>query len=187
MKKNNLLLHVCCGPCSIYSWNKLEDNNYQVRGYFFNPNIHPYKEFARRLDALRLLAKQENRDIIVDERYLLEEHLRMVANRENERCPLCYRMRLEETARKAVDEGIDNISTTLLISPYQKHELLKKMGEEIAEKHGLHFVYEDFRVGFRESMRQAREKGLYMQGYCGCIYSEKDRYYKDKTRTKHKT
>ena len=178
MEKNELLLHICCGPCSIYSWSRLEKNNYRVTGYFFNPNIHPYKEFVRRRDALLLWAREDDREIIIDERYLLEDYLRMVSNHEQERCPLCYRMRLEETALKAKEKGIENISTTLLISPYQKHELLREMGETIAGEHGLHFVYEDFRPGFRESMRLAREKGLYMQGYCGCIYSEKERYYK---------
>ncbi|RJX27968.1 MAG: hypothetical protein C4554_02955 [Dethiobacter sp.] len=173
--KKDLLLHICCGPCSIYSWKKLEENGYNICGYFFNPNIHPYSEFARRLDALSSLARQEGRDILMDERYLMEDYLRRVVNHEEQRCQLCYRIRLEETALKAREKGIEGISTTLLISPYQKHELLKELGEKIAQEHGLHFVYEDLRPGFRESMRLAREKGLYMQGYCGCIYSEKER------------
>lgn len=185
MKKKELLLHICCGPCSIYSWSKLEESNYQICGYYYNPNIHPYKEFVRRQEALSLLARQEQREVIFDQRYLMEDYLRMVVNHEAERCPLCYRMRLEETARKAKEKGIENISTTLLISPYQKHELLKEMGEKVAGEHGLHFVYADLRPGFRESMRLAREKGLYMQGYCGCIYSEKERYYKGPKKSAH--
>lgn len=176
MKTKDLLLHVCCGPCSIYSWQELEKDGFNLRGYFFNPNIHPYREFIRRLEALRSLASQEGREIIIDQGYPMEEYLRMVVNHEEERCPLCYRMRLEETARKAREQGIENISTTLLISPYQKHDLLKDLGEKIAEEYGLHFVYKDLRPGFRESMARARQKGLYMQGYCGCIYSEKERY-----------
>lgn len=178
--KKDLLLHICCGPCSIYSWSELEKKGFNLHGYFFNPNIHPYREFATRMESLSLLARQENKDITIDQRYLMEDYLRLVVNREEQRCQLCYRMRLEETARKAREKGIENISTTLLISPYQKHELLKELGEKIAQEHGLRFVYEDLRPGFRESMRLAREKGLYMQGYCGCIYSEKERYYKNK-------
>ena len=172
-----LLLHICCGPCSIYSWDALEKKGFNLYGYFFNPNIHPYREFAKRMESLRLLAQQENRNIMIDGRYLMEDYLRLVVNREEERCLLCYRMRLEATAQKAREKGIKYFSTTLLISPYQKHKELKDLGEKIAKDHGLSFVYEDLRPGFRESMRLAREKGIYMQGYCGCIYSEKERYY----------
>lgn len=179
-KMKDLLLHICCAPCSLYSWQALQEKGYDVYGYFFNPNIHPYREFSKRKETLRLLAEEEGKPVFIDERYLLEDYLQRVADvgRDPEkRCPLCYEMRLEETARRAVEKGMKGFSTTLLISPYQKHELLKEMGEKIAQKHGLQFVYEDLRSGFRESMRLAREKDLYRQGYCGCIYSEKERYH----------
>ncbi len=177
---DDLLLHICCAPCSLYSWQALQEKGYNVSGYFFNPNIHPYREFSKRKETLRLLAQQEGKPVSIDERYLLEDYLQLVAGvarYPEKRCPLCYQIRLEETARYAVKKGIKNFTTTLLISPYQKHELLKKVGREIAQKYGLEFVYEDLRPGFRESMRLAREKDLYRQGYCGCIYSEKERYH----------
>lgn len=176
----DLLLHICCAPCSLFSWQALQEKGYNIYGYFFNPNIHPYMEFSKRKEALRLLAQQEGKTIFIDERYLLEDYLRQVAEVAHDvekRCPLCYQIRLEETARQASEKGLKSISTTLLISPYQKHELLRDVGEKIAQKYGLQFVYEDLRPGFRESMRLAREKDLYRQGYCGCIYSEKERYY----------
>ncbi len=172
----NLLLHICCAPCSLYSWQAFEEKGHNLCGFFFNPNIHPYREFKKRKETLRSLSEQEGKKLIIDERYLLDDYLRAVVHHEEQRCELCYRMRLEETARKAKEEGMEGISTTLLISPYQKHGLLREIGERIAAEHGLKFVYEDLRPGFRTSMRLATEKGLYKQGYCGCIYSEKERY-----------
>jgi predicted adenine nucleotide alpha hydrolase (AANH) superfamily ATPase len=180
--KMNLLLHICCAPCSLYSWQALEEKGHSLCGFFFNPNIHPYREFKKRKEALRSLSEQEGKKMIIDERYLLDDYLRAVVHHEEKRCELCYRMRLEETARKAKEKGMEGISTTLLISPYQKHDLLREMGERIAAEHGLKFVYEDLRPGFRTSMRLAAEKGLYKQGYCGCIYSEKERYSTSKSR-----
>ncbi|NLJ55764.1 MAG: epoxyqueuosine reductase QueH [Firmicutes bacterium] len=176
----DLLLHTCCAPCSLFSWQAFQEKGYNVYGYFFNPNIHPYKEFSKRMETLRAWAAQEGHKVFIDERYLLEDYLQQVAAvacAAEKRCPICYRIRLEETARQARAKGLKNISTTLLISPYQKHELLRKMGAEIAQAHGVQFVYADLRPGFRESMNQAREKNLYRQGYCGCIYSEKERYH----------
>lgn len=172
----DLLLHICCGPCSIASWKAFEEGGYRVRGFFFNPNIHPYREFEKRKKTLHRLAEEEGRDLLWDDRYLLEEFLRAVASCEEERCLTCYRMRLGETARRAAAEGIRCFSTTLLISPYQQHERVKETGEELAREHGLEFVYHDLRPLFRQSMDEARQRGLYRQGYCGCIYSEKDRY-----------
>lgn len=172
----NLLMHICCAPCSLYSWQAFAEKGHQVYGFFYNPNIHPYREFKKRKETLRSLAEQEGKNIIIDDRYLLQDYLRTVVHHEEQRCELCYQMRLEETARKAREMGMEGISTTLLISPYQKHELLREMGERIAEKQGLKFVYEDLRTGFRFSMQLASEKGLYKQGYCGCIYSEMERY-----------
>ena len=95
---------------------------------------------------------------------------------ENRCVKYCYRVRLEQTARYAKEHGYDTFSTTLLISPYQNHNALKKIGEEMAEKYGLNFLYRDFRPGFREGQAEARELGLYMQKYCGCVFSEEMRY-----------
>ena len=90
----------------------------------------------------------------------------------------CYPVRLEQTAKYAKENGFDTISTSLLVSPYQKHEILANIAEQIAKKYDLQFLYRDFRVGFREGQAKARELGLYMQKYCGCIFSEEDRYQK---------
>ncbi len=174
----DLLLHICCAPCSIYSWDYFSGLGYQPGGLFFNPNIHPYREFSSRLEALRGLAQAEERSVTFDERYLMDDFLRLAVSAGNERCRLCYEMRLQETAHQARDAGIKNYSTTLLLSPYQKHELLKSVGEQVGRQTGVNFIYADLRSGFRKSMDQARKKELYRQQYCGCIFSEKERFYK---------
>ncbi|HAP32497.1 MAG TPA: hypothetical protein DCQ14_05530 [Firmicutes bacterium] len=173
----DLLLHICCAPCSIYSWEYFSGLGYTLQGYFFNPNIHPYREFARRLETVRTLGQVENRTIICNETYLLEDFLRQAINAQAERCRFCYGMRLGETARYAGETGITYISTTLLLSPYQKHGQLKSAGEKAAARAGVNFIYADLRHGFAQSMRKAKEKELYRQGYCGCIFSEKERFY----------
>ena len=120
-----------------------------------------------------------NVEAIFQENYGLDEFCKNVVNDLDNRCVnYCYKVRLEQTAKYAKENGYDSFSTTLLVSPYQKHEELKKIGEKLAKKYGLQFVYRDFRVGFREGQKKARELGLYMQKYCGCIFSEEDRYQK---------
>jgi predicted adenine nucleotide alpha hydrolase (AANH) superfamily ATPase len=153
--------------------------------FFYNPNIHPYQEYQRRLEGLRQLAEIRGLPVIVESGYELEEFLGQIAANPKfgVRCETCYRVRLEKTARKAKELGFDTFSSTLLISPYQNRELLCKIGGELAREYGLTFMDEDFRPGFRQSQAMAKEYGLYRQGYCGCIYSEKDRYYKE-NRTK---
>ena len=178
----NLMLHICCAPCSIFSWKYFLELGYDPLGYFFNPNIHPYREFSSRLESLRKLAKKEGWQIFTDERYLMEEFLRLAVSAGDERCRLCYELRLRETAQQARYQGIGSFSTTLLLSPYQNHELLKSVGDDVGLQARVNFVYADLRPGFRESMEQARGKELYRQKYCGCIFSEKERFYKPNDR-----
>jgi len=177
-----VLLHICCAPCSIATLKVFKENGFEPLGYFFNPNIHPYKEFSRRKETLRQYLEEEKVPLVIEEDYLLEDFLRMVVHKEKQRCLHCYRLRLETAARYAREKGMERFSTTLLISPYQKHDSIKEIGEEMADKYGLQFIYLDLRPVFRESLRQARERGLYLQGYCGCIFSEKERYYKPKVK-----
>lgn len=178
-----LLMHGCCGPCSVYPIDALRQEGHQLTAYFFNPNIHPYTEFRRRKETLQGYANSIDMPLIVEEEYGLEEFLQRVAANPSGRCPVCYRLRLYKTAEKALELGMEGFTTTLLISPYQNHEMLKSVGENIAQEVGIPFIYRDFRPGFREGQSRAREMELYRQPYCGCIYSEKDRYYKPKRRT----
>lgn len=171
-----ILLHTCCGPCSIYPVDFLREKGMDVCGYFFNPNIHPYTEFARRRETLEKYAAEIDLKIIFDEDYHLEEFLQSVAHRESRRCLICYAMRLDQTARVAKRGGFDRFGTTLLVSPYQKHELIREIGQASADKYGVPFYYEDFRPGYKAATELSKKMGMYRQQYCGCIYSEKERY-----------
>ena len=172
-----LLMHTCCAPCSIYCIQTLRNENIEPTAYWFNPNIHPYMEYKTRRDTLIEYAEKINLDLIVEENYGLREFCKNVSENIEKRCSeYCYKVRMEQTARYAKENGFDYFTTTLLVSPYQNHELLKKVCEEIAEKYQIKFLYRDFRIGFREGQNQARQLGLYMQKYCGCIFSEEERY-----------
>jgi len=178
----NILLHVCCGPCALYPLKVLREKGHLVRGYFYNPNIHPFLEFRRRLSALQQMAEKENFNLTIDDTYGLKEYLRRVVFNEDDRCSFCYDLRLEQAVKRAATEGADAMSTTLLYSKYQKHDLIREKGERLARAYGIAFYYEDFRVGWEEGIDRAKEMELYRQPYCGCIYSEQERYDKSKRR-----
>ena len=173
-----VLMHVCCGPCTVYPLRVLREEGVDVRGYFYNPNIHPFREFKRRIGALVQLADHQGFEVEIDREYGLVEYLRRVVNQEDTRCPICYDMRLERAAARAAELAMDAFTTTLLYSRYQNHALLREKGEALARKYGIGFLYRDFRQGWQEGIDGAIEMGLYRQPYCGCIYSEQERYDK---------
>jgi len=175
-----ILLHICCAPCAIYPLRKLLKDDYQVSGFWYNPNIHPYTEYENRLNSVRLLEQLYGWQIEYLDAYELEKFLKAVSDNSEFgiRCRQCYRMRLERAAEFAKVNGFDVFTTTLSVSPHQDHDLIKEAGEKAAAKFGVSFLYEDFTSGYREGHQEAKEKGLYMQKYCGCIYSERDRYDK---------
>lgn len=172
-----LLVHICCAPCLIYPHRRLKERGYSLTGFFYNPNIHPYSEYCRRREALVMYVGRESLEVIYRDEYPLEEFLAGVLG-VGDRCEYCYAVRLESAAVLGVEEGFDAFTTTLLLSPYQRHDLIRDLGERMARKHGIPFYYEDFRVGFRESRRLSFDLGLYRQKYCGCIFSEYERYKK---------
>jgi len=169
----NVLLHTCCAPCLIYPLERLREKGYVVRGLFYNPNIHPFAEYKNRKQAVEGYAKELGLEVIYPE-YRPEQYFQAVNEKEANpgRCELCWGLRLRETAKQAKENGFAAFTTTLLVSPYQDQELLKKIGEGIAKEIGLEFYYEDFRPGFRKAHDQAKSKGIYCQKYCGCIYGE---------------
>ena len=171
-----LLLHICCAPCSVMAIQVLRSNDIDVTGYWYNPNIHPFTEYQNRLEALKGYAQSIDMPLIINDFYGLRMFTKMAMEDLENRCMGCYDMRLRETALYAKANGYDAFSTTLLISPYQKHETLKATGERIAKEIGISFHYTDFRPYFREGQKIARELPLYMQKYCGCIFSEEERY-----------
>lgn len=172
----NVLLHICCANCAIYPVKVLREQNHRLTGFFFNHNIHPYQEFRRRLDTVRDYAARVELKVIVREEYLLETFLSRVAETPDKRCDFCYRSRLEETARTAAEKGFEGFSTTLLYSRYQNHELIRAFGQTLEARFGVSFLYQDFRAGWRGGIETSKAMGLYRQQYCGCIYSEKERY-----------
>lgn len=173
-----ILLHTCCGPCSIFPTMRLADEGHEFSLYYFNPNIHPYKEFKRRLNTLREYASLKKYSLIVDKSYPLEECVRGMLDEQTVRCAYCYRVRLEKTAIYAKENDFEAFSTSLLVSPYQKHDLIKLIAEEIAVKVGIPFYYEDYRKGYQEGVDVSKELEMYRQPYCGCVFSERDRYEK---------
>jgi len=159
-----------------------KSGDFETSCFWFNPNIHPYTEYKSRLDALIFYAsacKDTARRVpalIVKDYYGLVEFTKNVIDNLKERCGYCYDVRIKETAKYAKENGFDIFSTTLFVSPYQNHEKIKEICEKYAGEFGIEFYYGDFRVNFREGQKSARENNIYMQKYCGCIFSEQERF-----------
>jgi tRNA A37 threonylcarbamoyladenosine dehydratase/predicted adenine nucleotide alpha hydrolase (AANH) superfamily ATPase len=192
-----LLFHCCCGPCATACIESLSAEGITPTLFWYNPNIHPLAEYHKRRDALSAFAAAGNHALeMEEEEFFTTEYccpmdsLEFHGGREEyglgfflkclggktetpERCSVCYRMRLERTAAYAAEKGFDAFSASLLISPWQQHDVLRGLGEELAARYGVEFIYRDFRPLFQRSRILARALGLYMQKYCGCIFSEK--------------
>jgi hypothetical protein len=147
-----------------------------VAGYFYNPNIHPLTEFRKRLATLESFAHISQLPLTIDTEYNLENFLRGALDKGKDRCLFCYRTRLEKTFQKAADDKGDAVTTTLLYSKYQRHDTIKEIGEEMADTFRVRFIYRDFREGWKEGVVESKKAGMYRQPYCGCIFSERDRY-----------
>jgi predicted adenine nucleotide alpha hydrolase (AANH) superfamily ATPase len=170
-----LLIHICCANCGTYPINALASRGIGLKGLWFNPNIHPEEEYVKRLRALRTLQGLWGLDIHYMDRYGLEEFNNALEGHDGIRCEACYRMRLRETASAAGKMGLDAFTTTLLVSPFQKFDLILKVGRETEREFSIPFFFEDFRGGYREGLGIAGELGLYRQNYCGCLYSMEER------------
>ena len=172
-----LLLHTCCAPCSVYCIETLRKEGIEATLYWYNPNIHPYTEYKARRDCLIEYAKKINIKLIIEDEYGLEEFCKNTINNLQSRCAdYCYPIRLRKTFEYAKENGYDAVSTTLLYSIYQKHDFIKNYCEKLSNEFGIEFLYRDFRVGFWVGHEKAKEAGLYMQKYCGCVFSEESRY-----------
>jgi predicted adenine nucleotide alpha hydrolase (AANH) superfamily ATPase len=175
-----ILLHICCGPCALFPLLQLRAAGHDVAGFFYNHNIHPYQEYVRRRDAVKQMAEQKSMSLIMRDDYDLEAFLSHVAAEPDKRCSYCYASRLRATAEAAVNGGFDAFTASLLYSRYQRHDEIRALGEKIGSEYGVAFYYQDFRCGWQEGIRLSKELGLYRQQYCGCIYSEKERYLQKK-------
>ncbi|HYA14349.1 MAG TPA: epoxyqueuosine reductase QueH [Syntrophales bacterium] len=170
-------MHICCAPCTIYPLEILRSDRHDLYGLFYNPNIHPYREYKKRLDTLKTYAIQVGLSVTYTEEYDMENFLRNVAFREKDRCRYCYYGRLQLAAHRAKEGGFGGFTTTLLYSKFQDHSMIKNIGESLAIEHKIKFYYQDFRLGWENGVKISKEMGLYRQQYCGCVYSEKERFY----------
>ena len=172
------LLHICCAPCANQCIDALRAEGIETTGFWYNPNIHPFTEYRARRNCLREYAGTIQLPLIEKNDYALRPFIREVAGDIANRCEKCYAMRLREAARTAAEKGFDSFTSSLFISPYQNHELMRAVAEAAGEEFGVTFLYRDFRPYFKAGQEKARELGFYMQKYCGCVFSEEERYLK---------
>jgi predicted adenine nucleotide alpha hydrolase (AANH) superfamily ATPase len=170
MNNMKLLMHMCCAPCSVYPLEVLRRQDAQIEGFFYNPNIHPIEEHRKRMENVRILSEIKGLKVHYSDEFR-QELWENFEGFEASRCAMCYSMRLDKAAAFAAENGFDAFTTSLLVSPYQKHELIRELGEKYALKHGVKFYYVDFRPGFRQGQQKAKNLGLYRQKFCGCIKS----------------
>ncbi len=181
-----VLLHICCAACFIGAGKSLDGEGLEVEGLFYNPNIHPLLEFRKRIKAMKVLLENVRTPVTIDESYGLDLFMREVYRPEpGIRCVRCYELRLRRTADVAREQGADAFTTTLLISPHQMHDTIRRVGERIGEESGVPFLYRDFRALDRKAHDDAKRRHLYLQQYCGCCFSEYERY-RDTTRELYK-
>lgn len=173
-----LLMHLCCSNCSLYPLKSLLSKDIDVQGFWFNPNIHPFPEYQKRMFSLRNLEKMWGLNIEYTDRYGFDHCVKEIGNPQDNRCIRCYATRLEETAKTARKMNLDGFTTSLLVSPYQQFDAIVSVGREMARYYSVAFYAEDFRVGYRDSIPLSKELGLYRQKYCGCVHSELERQKK---------
>ena len=178
MKTGSVLVHCCCVHCAAYTIDYWRQQGYEVSVLWYNPNIHPYMEHQHRLEAMKSLAKEVNLPLIITEGYDVIDYFRQVVGHESQRCQYCFRLRLLKTAETANQKGFSAFTTSLLISPHQKHDLLREIGNKISEEKGIDFLYVDLRKRYSDSRHMTKGLDLYRQQYCGCVYSEWERYAK---------
>jgi hypothetical protein len=173
-----VLLHICCGPCAVSPVEELRAGGFDVTGFWYNPNIHPLREYRERLDSCRKMASLTGLPMLEEDRYGLQPFLEATFPGHQgrpQRCSICYRMRLRRAARAAREAGIPLYTTSLLVSPYQDRRAIIEIGSDEGRREGVVFLAHDFRQGFREGRQKSRTMGLYQQSYCGCIFSEAER------------
>ena len=168
-------MHTCCAPCFVAPYDSLK-SHFEVTALWFNGNIHPVLEYQKRRDTLREFVDNECIKYIEKDDYGLIDFIQKSAFREESRCLHCYHDRLSYAAILAKKGGYDYFSTSLLYSKFQKHDLMREIGLSLAEKHDIEFYYQDFRELWKVGIESSKEKNMYRQQYCGCIYSKMKRY-----------
>jgi len=172
----SLLVHCCCAHCAAYTVDYWRGQGCEVSALWYNPNIHPYIEHQQRLEAMQGYARGADLPLRVVDGYDIIEYFRRVAGNEARRCRYCFGLRLAKTAEMAAEDGFDAFTTTLLISPHQEHDLIGEVGEQVSHASGVDFLYADLRKRYSDSRHITKGLGIYRQQYCGCVYSEWERY-----------
>jgi len=183
-QKPTVLLHGCCGPCVTHPYQLLQ-KEYAVTIYFYNPNIHPRKEYEKRFQAVKDLSERWGYSLLIGP-YEVKEWISKIRGFEEEpeggeRCRICYRMRLEKTAQAASSRGFDFFGTTLTVSPHKKANVIHEIGEKYESQFDVRYLEADFKKkdGFKLSCSLSRQEGLYRQHYCGCLFSQSSDSQKD--------
>ncbi|MBN2398971.1 MAG: epoxyqueuosine reductase QueH [Candidatus Aminicenantes bacterium] len=178
--KKKLLLHICCAPCSLYVWRKLQAD-FELSGFFFNPNIQPRAEYEFRRQELEKIAEKLAWPVLYAP-YDLYGWFSVVRGLEKEkergaRCPLCFKFRLGKVFQYAREHGFDMVASTLSISPQKITAQINEQGNALAEKYGIVFLAENFKKkdGFLIGRKEGRALGVRSQNYCGCVYSKLER------------
>ncbi|MDI3503694.1 MAG: epoxyqueuosine reductase [Candidatus Cloacimonadota bacterium] len=174
--KQKILIHSCCAPCLIAPYYRLKEAGHRVSVYWFNPNIHPLREYQLRRDTLRDFAVKESFELVEVNEYGLHDFLQHTRDDIARRCEYCYKTRIEAVAKAARAGGYDAFSTTLLYSKYQDHDSIRHFAQEMSISYQIEFFYEDWRELWQEGIRLSKAAGMYRQQYCGCIFSEEERY-----------
>jgi predicted adenine nucleotide alpha hydrolase (AANH) superfamily ATPase len=178
MKK--ILLHTCCGPCAEFPVQELTKSGYAITMYYFNPNIHPQKEWQRRLKQLEILAEKWSLPLICEGGSQPDNWTVWTDKNQSERCRMCYTLRINKTASTAAEKGFPVFASTLQVSIYQDFDLICRIGHAAAKKHGIIFDDSDFRSGYRSGQEMARQDNLYRQKYCGCNISLSESKFREK-------
>jgi Uncharacterized protein conserved in bacteria len=165
---------MCCAPCAVYPVETLLEEGIELEGLFYNPNIHPIDEYEKRRENVQIFSQAKNIKVNYNDDFR-QKVWEEFKGEEISRCTMCYDVRMEQAARYAAENGFDAFTTSLLVSPYQKHELIKALAQKYSDKYAVDFYYKDFRPGFRQGQQKAKELGLYRQKFCGCIISKGSR------------
>ncbi len=177
-----LLLHSCCGPCSSYVLSYLS-NYFDITVYYYNPNIHPENEYKKRLnEQIRLVNEGFCKIKVIDEVYNPDDYFKEIKGHEKdkegeERCHICYRLRMEKCAKYAREHNFDYFTTTLSVSPYKNAKVLNEIGYALEKKYNIKYLCADFKKkdGYKTSIILSKKYNLYRQDYCGCVYSKIDK------------
>jgi predicted adenine nucleotide alpha hydrolase (AANH) superfamily ATPase len=178
MEKPRMLVHICCAPDALFVMGLLR-SDYEVEGFFYNPNIHPHEEYILRLEETRKVAKTLDFKLIEgpydDTRWFETTKKFKEEPEKGRRCDVCYAMRLERTAEKAAELGFDGFTTVMSLSPWKKADVMNRIGRMFGHRFKIEFLEANFKKkdGFKKSTELSQKHGLYRQNYCGCVYSQR--------------